>query len=225
MFLGFRNETGAFFVFFPPPLLWREMFTCLLLTVKKGGWSVEGVRRKWKLFLPQGRNHSMNAEHLWDADLPVRGCGASLVQSCVASGGFLSLSGPPYTHLMKHEIGAVSTGLSSDSYYVKCSQPGHPVVLSVRCPCAPPPPSNSLALFLTSQLLLAVLQQLGPPPVPPPVPPSGPLPWLFPLPRTLPLVSPSGLCSNVTLSVRPLSLLNSTFSTTLSPLNVLYFSS
>lgn len=142
MFLGFRNETGAFFVFFPPPPpLWGEMFTCLLLTVKKGGWSVEGVRRKWRLFLPQGRNHSMNAEHLWDADLCARGCGASLIQrSCVASDGFLSLSGPPYTHLMKREIGAVSTGLSSDSYYVKCSQPGHPVVLSVRCPCAPHPP-------------------------------------------------------------------------------------
>lgn len=222
VFLGFRNETGGFFVsfFFP---LWHEMFTCLLPTVKKGGRSVEGVRRKWRIFQPPRRNQSVNAELPWDADFCARGCGAScqVQRRCVISGGFLSLSGPPCPHLMKPEIGAVPTHLSNESYYGKCLQPGHRVVRSGSCPCAPP-------------------QRAGPPP---------PFPGLIfgfsaaagctpatrtsscsssccslrafalavPSATTLPLVSPSRLHSDVALSVRPLSLLNSTFSTTLSP--------
>lgn len=35
--------------------------------------------------------------------------------SCVISGGFLSLSGPQFLHLMKGEVGAVPTPLVSES--------------------------------------------------------------------------------------------------------------
>lgn len=113
--------------------------------------------------------------------------------------------------------------------YEKCSQPGHGVVLSVSYPCAPTQPPGPqipcMILFQKSQLLLAILQLYWPPAVSP----SGPLPCLFPLSRTLAPVSlklplPSGLCSQVTFSVRPLSL-NSIFIThSLALYSVLFFS-
>lgn len=65
------------FLFSFPPFLWREVFTCLLLTVKNGGRSVEGVRRKWRIFSLRRRNQLVDVELLWDANFCARGCGTS----------------------------------------------------------------------------------------------------------------------------------------------------